>query len=312
MSRAIAPPAPAGRTATGGPGKLLRDIRKHAPEYLYIAPAMLVMALVILYPLVDTVRLSFFQTTARGEEIFIGLGNYIEVFQHEIFGLVMLNTIYWTIGSTIFSFILGLVAALLVNQKLPLVGLSRGIIVIPYVIGHVTAGYIWRWMMHADFGVINQTLMYYDLIDRPIGFLTDTGMVIWSLVLVNTWKSFPFAMIMLLAGLQAIPGDLYKAARVDGANAWQRFVEITIPQLMPVIMVTTVLLILGNMNSFTIPWIMTGGGPAHHSEIIITWIYNVSFQTLRFGFASAISVILFAILLFFSIFYVRALTAGDE
>jgi multiple sugar transport system permease protein len=154
-------------------------------------------------------------------------------------------------------------------------------------------------------------LIQWGFIEEPIPFLQSPALVMLSLVLVNTWKSFPFAMIMLLAGLQTIPEDLYKAARVDGANAWQQFIEITLPQLMPVTMVTTVLMIIGNMNSFTIPYVMTGGGPAHQSEIIITWIYNISFQTLRFGYASAISVVLFLVLFVFSYFYVRVLTRNE-
>jgi multiple sugar transport system permease protein len=291
------------------PPGLLRQIYKHRYEYLYVAPALGVMGLVILYPLIDTILLSFFRTPLdRPERVFVGLANYVELFNHNLFGLVMWNTIYWTIGSTIVAFVIGLGAALLINQKLPGMRIFSGILVIPYVIGHVVASYAWRWLLHSDFGVLNHSLIELGLIDRPIRFLQSPEWVMTSLVIVNIWKTFPFCMIMVLAGLQAIPQDLYKAAKVDGANGIQRFVEITIPQLMPVIMVTTILSIIGNFNSFTIPWVMTGGGPAHQSEIIITWIYNTSFQTLRFGFASAISVVLFLILFAFSFVYVRALT----
>jgi multiple sugar transport system permease protein len=301
-------PIPAGKTPS-----LVQQVVKHRADYLYIAPALGVMALVILYPLVYTIALGFFETPLRSPDpVFIGLDNYFELFRADLFGLVMRNTVVWTIGGTIFSFILGMIAALLVHQRLPGTRFISAFLVIPYVIGHVTASYAWRWLLHGDFGVISRTLMQFGLLDRPILFLQSPDLVMASLVLVNTWKSFPFAMIMLMAGLQAIPENLYKAAKVDGANAWQQFWEITVPQLMPVIMVTTVLLIIGNMNSFTIPYVMTGGGPAHQSEIIITWIYNISFQTLRFGYASAISVVLFIILFFFSIFYVRTLTRSGS
>ncbi|MDZ4765377.1 MAG: sugar ABC transporter permease [Chloroflexota bacterium] len=294
------------------PPGLLRQIVKHRYEYLYIAPAIGVMGLVILYPLIYTILLSFFNTPANNPNVFFnGVSNYIELAQDNLLGLVIRNTLYWTFGSTITSFALGLLAALLLNQRLPGSGIFSAIMVIPYVIGQVTAAYLWRWLMHGDFGVISLTLMEMGLLDRPISFLQDPALVMTSLVIVNTWKSFPFAMIMLLAGLQAIPQDLYKAARVDGANRFQQFIEITVPQLMPVILVTSVLLIIGNMNSFTIPYLMTGGGPAHQSELVITWVYNESFQALRFGFASAISVALFIVLLIFSYFYVRALTRGQ-
>lgn len=324
---------------------LLQKIVRQRADYLYIAPAIFVMALIILYPMVETIRLAFFETPPTGAERFVGLDNFSDLLTlnlittstetnsnealppgytsigditlgsskivvgatEPLFWLVAKNTLWWTLGSTFFSFLLGLAAALLIHTRLPGMRLISGILVIPYVIGQVTAAYGWRWMLHSDFGVISQTLMQLGLLKRPILFLSSTEWVIPSLVLVNTWKSFPFVMIMMLAGLQTIPEELYRAAKVDGANAWQRFWEITLPQLVPVITVTTVLSIIGNMNSFTIPYVMTGGGPAHQSEIIITWINNLSFQSLRFGYSAAVAVVLFLVLFVFSYFYVRAL-----
>lgn len=308
MAEVIAKPSGVSRSRRMN---LLQEINHHRADYLYILPAYIVMTIVILYPFFYTIFLSFFDTPLSQEGIrFIGIQNYVDLFQEPLFGLVLRNTVIWTLGSTVFSFLLGLLAAILVNQPVPGITIFRAILVIPWVIGHVTAAYAWRWLMHGDFGVISHTLMQLGLIDQPIPFLQSTDLVMWSLVLVNTWKTFPFAMIMLLAGLQSISPDLYEAAHVDGATQFQVFRKITLPLLAPVIMVTTVLIIIGNMNSFTIPYVMTGGGPAYASEIIITWIYNVSFQTLRFGFASAVSVVLFIILFIFSFFYVRALTRG--
>jgi multiple sugar transport system permease protein len=287
---------------------LLRRIINSRSDYLYILPAMAVMTLVILYPLIYTIILAFYDTPPTGNYRFVGLGNFTELFQADLFGLVVRNTIWWTIGSTIFSFILGMIAALLVHTKLPGMRLLSGVLVIPYVIGQVTAAYAWRWLLHGDFGVLSQTLIQFGLLQRPIPFLQSRDLVMASLVLVNTWKSFPFVMIMILAGLQTIPDELYRAAKVDGANALRQFLEITLPQLVPVITVTTVLSIISNMNSFTIPYVMTGGGPAHQSEIIITWVNNLSFQSLRFGYSSAVAVVLFLALFVFSYFYVRALS----
>lgn len=290
------------------PAGTWRQIVNHRSDYLYIAPAVGIMTLVILYPLLYTILLAFYDTPPTGNYRFVGINNFINLFQDNLWGLVVRNTISWTIGSTIFSFLLGLGAALLIHTRLPGMRIFSAILVVPYVIGQVTAAYAWRWLMHGDFGVISQTLIQLDLIRRPIPFLQSPDLVMPALVLVNTWKSFPFAMIMILAGLQTIPEELYRAAKVDGANAWQQFIEITIPQLMPVIMVTTVLSIIGNMNSFTIPYVMTGGGPAHQSEIIITWVNNLSFQSLRFGYSSAVAVVLFIVLFIFSFFYVRTLS----
>ncbi len=308
ISAKLVTPVPAKSSPT-----LLRQIIKQRHAYFYIGPALLIMAIVLLYPLIYTVILSFYDTPARSPDyIFVGLRNYTELFNHQLFWLVMRNTLSWTIGSTITSFILGLAAALLVNNRVPFMGLFKALLVIPYVLGHVTAAYLWRWLMHPDLGFISLALQEAGLVSQPIPFLQDGNMVMASLVLVNTWKTFPFVMIMLLAGLQAIPQELYKAARVDGANSFQQFIEITIPQLMPVILVTTVLTVIGNFNSFTIPWVMTGGGPANQSEIIITWIYGTGIRNLRYGFASTISVVLFIILSVFSFYYVRVLTRGSD
>lgn len=308
LSAELVTPIPA-RTAP----TLLRQVIKNRHAYLYVGPALLIMALVLLYPLIYTVVLSFYDTPARSPQyIFVGLQNYAELFNHQLFWLVLRNTLSWTIGSTITSFILGFAAALLVNNRLPFMGLFKALLVIPYVLGHVTAAYLWRWLMHPDLGFISLFLQQIGVVSEPIPFLQDSSLVMASLVLVNTWKTFPFVMIMLLAGLQAIPQELYKAARVDGASVFQQFIEITVPQLMPVILVTTVLTVIGNFNSFTIPWVMTGGGPASQSEIIITWIYGTGLRNLRYGFASAISVVLFLILSVFSFYYVRILTKGSD
>jgi len=308
ISAELASPIPVERSPT-----LISQIIKNRYAYFYVGPALFVMALVLIYPLIYTIVLSFYDTPAnRPERVFIGIRNYLEVFNHQLFWLVMRNTITWTLGSTVTSFILGFAAALLVNNRLPFIGLFKAVLIIPYVLGQVTTAYLWRWLLHPDLGFVSLYLQQIGWVTEPIPFLQDSSLVMASLVLVNTWKTFPFVMIMLLAGLQAVPQDLYKAARVDGANSFQQFIEITIPQLMPVILVTTVLTVIGNFNSFTIPWVMTGGGPANQSEIIITWIYGTGIRNLRYGFASAISVILFVILSIFSFYYVRILTKGTD
>jgi multiple sugar transport system permease protein len=160
--------------------------------------------------------------------------------------------------------------------------------------------------------VIGALAMRLGLSDGPINFLDDIDTVLPSLIVVNVWKEFSFAMIMMLAGLQTVPDDLHRAAMVDGAGPWQRFWHITVPHLKGVTLVTVLLLVVTNLNSFTIPWIMTGGGPANASEIWITAIYHMAFGRIRFGMASAYSVILFVVMMSLGWFYVRALTRGDE
>ena len=298
---------------TRAPGLFAR-IRRHRTDYLYVAPALGVMLLVIGYPVYDTIYLSFFNTPpslALDDKIFVGLDNYSRILGSDGFREVSWNTFLWTVFSTFFAFVLGLGAALSLNSAFLGRGLLRAILLVPYVISPVAASYIWRWLYHSDFGVIGAAVVALGLSDHPINFIDNVDTVLPSLIVVNVWKEFSFAMIMMLAGLQTVPDQLHNAARVDGAGPWHRFWHITLPHLKGVTTITVLLLLVANLNSFIIPWIMTGGGPVGASNIWITAIYQLAFERVRFGIASAYSVILFIVMMTMGYFYVRALTRGD-
>lgn len=288
-------------------------IARHWADYLYIAPAILVMLVVIGYPLVYTIYLSFFETPASSAAwIFNGIHNYTNILTDSDFWAITKNTMVWTIFSTAGSFVLGFGAALVLNRAFIGRGLLRGILLIPWVISAVPAAYIWRWMLHSDYGLISGMLMRAHVIDQPLILLDSTRWVLPALIVTNIWKEFPFAMIMMLAGLQTVPDGLLRAARVDGANAWNQFLHVTVPHLKSVIIITTLLLFVGNLNSFTLVWIMTGGGPANASQLWITEIYSEAFQSLNYGRASAYSVILFLAMAAAGYYYVRSLTGGNK
>ena len=294
---------------------LVARVARHRADYLYVLPAIGVMLLVIAYPIYYTVYLSFFNTPPNlslDDKIFVGLGNYERVLAAESVHEATWNTLVWTLWSTVLAFALGFGAALGLNRAFPGRGLLRGVLLVPYVISAVAASYLWRWIFHSDFGVIGAFTTATGLTSGPINFLDSRDNAMASLILVNVWKEFPFAMIMMLAGLQTVPEPLLRAARVDGAGAWNRFWHITVPHVRSVMLVTVLLLLVTNLNSFTIPYIMTGGGPAGATEIWITHIYQIAFGRIRFGLASAYSVILFAVMMAMGYFYVRALTKGDD
>jgi len=306
-----AAPAPSPRRRPG----LLRRIVHHRNDYNYIAPALIVMALVIAYPIYYTVELSFFKTPANlamDKKIFVGFDNYWTILTSRSFRDVTYNTLIWTVFSTFFAYVLGLGAALALNREFVGRGVLRAVLLVPYVISAVAASYVWKWLYHSDFGVIGALSVQFGFTDRPINFLDNIYTALPAIIVVNIWKEFSFAMIMLLAGLQTVPDQLLRAAQVDGANAWQRFWHVTMPHLKGVSMVTILLLIVTNLNSFIIPWIMTGGGPAGATDIWITQIYQMAFGRIRFGLASAYSVILFIVMMLLGYFYVKALTRGDE
>ncbi|MGF1475272.1 MAG: carbohydrate ABC transporter permease [Geminicoccaceae bacterium] len=296
------------------PGVFAR-IYKSRRDYLYVLPSLGVMMLVIAYPIYYTFYLSFFSTPpslAMADKVYAGIDNYTRVLSSRSFHEVTWNTVIWTVYSTFFAVVLGFGAALVLNREFYGRALARGVLLVPFVISAVAASYVWRWIYHSDFGVLGSTLNQLGLINGPLNLLDDVDRVLPALIVVNVWKEFPFAMIMILAGLQTVPEQLLRAARVDGANTFQRFWHVTLPHLKGVMLITVLLLFVANLNHFTIPWIMTGGGPAGASDIWITQIYQIAFGRIRFGIASAYSVILFVVMVIIGYFYVRALTAGDD
>ncbi len=294
---------------------VLRQIWINRADYLYVLPALVVMLIVIAYPIYYTVELSFFKTPPGlqlRDKTFVGVDNYTAILTSDVFWRVTLNTVIWTVASTIIAFVLGYALALALHRDFFGRGILRAILIIPWVISAVAASYIWKWIYHSDFGIIGAVLVELGLASRPPNFIDSVSTVLPSLIVVNVWREFPFAMIMLMAGLQTVPEQLLRAAQVDGASAWQRFWHVTFPHLSGVSTVTILLLAVANFNSFIIPWIMTGGGPSNASHIWITHIYELAFGRQLWGVASAYSVLLFFILMTLGYFYVRALSGGER
>lgn len=307
--------AEARRTLQTGRSGVLRNVWEHRADYAYVLPAIAVMLIVIAYPIYYTIELSFFKTPPGlqlRDKTFIGFDNYTAILTSRVFWKVTWNTLIWTLASTFISFVLGFAAALALHRDFVGRGVMRAILIIPWVISAVAASYIWKWIYHSDFGIIGAVLVGLGLADRPPNFIDNVSTVLPSLIVVNIWREFPFAMIMMMAGLQTVPEQLLSAAKVDGASAWQRFWHVTFPHLSSVSTVTILLLAVANFNSFIIPWIMTGGGPSNASHIWITHIYELAFGRQLWGVASAYSVLLFLMLMTLGYFYVRALSGNDR
>jgi multiple sugar transport system permease protein len=294
---------------------LRRQMWSSRADYLYVLPAIVVMLIVIAYPIYYTFDLSFFRTPPGlqlRDKIFVGADNYAAILSSDVFWRVTLNTVIWTLASTVIAFVLGFGAALALHRDFAGRAVLRAILIIPWVISAVAASYIWKWMYHSDFGIIGAVLVQLGIVDRQPNFIDNVHTVLPSLIVVNIWREFPFAMIMIMAGLQTVPEQLLRAAKVDGASTWQRFWHVTFPHLASVSTVTVLLLAVANFNSFIIPWIMTGGGPSNASHIWITHIYELAFGRQRWGVAAAYSVLLFIILMALGYFYVRALSGNEK
>jgi multiple sugar transport system permease protein len=299
--------APAG-TGVGGRARM----RERLAGLPYVLPAVLVILAVMSYPFGYCIYLSFRATPSYTTEThFAGLVNYAVALHDPVFLNSLLITVVWTIGSTVADILLGMAAAVVVNDLNWLRGPIRATLMMPYIVGYVIASYAWLWLYQAEYGLINQLLISWHVIETPVSVLSSLTYALPAVMLVNIWKTTPFAMIMFLAALQAVPEHTVMAAQLDGATRTRVFFEIKLPYLRRTIIVTTVILTLQNFNTFTIPYIMTSGGPLNHTEIVSNYIYNSAFTNLNFGGAAAESVVVMLILMAFAIVYAGSLNRGQ-
>lgn len=276
---------------------------------LFVLPALLVLALLIAYPLVYTGVLSVTDNAGN----YVAGENFRAVLRARATPQAFRNTIVWVCGSIVFQVFLGTATAILLNQRFRGLALVRSIALIPWVIPGIVAATTWAWMFHTEFGIINYMMTSGGLIDRPVGWLTNAHTVLPVLITINVWKLFPFVAIMVLAGLQSIPHELYEAARVDGARFWHEVRYIMLPHVRPVIVAVTLLLVIWGLNAITIIYAITRGGPANRSLITPIQIFRLAFESVQFNQAAALSIMFFGVAIVIVFFYIRwlASTPGE-
>jgi multiple sugar transport system permease protein len=268
-------------------------VRVFNPEvrtaYLLILPLLFVITLLLAYPLVYAILLSFQKKAVGTDGIFIGLENYGRLISDPIFPKLVRNTFLYTAGSVALKTVVGMGMALILNERIKGRNLFRGLLMIPWVLPQTVVALNWRWILNSS-GVLGYILVNLGIAPKYIGWLGDpTWAFVW-LVLVNVWANFPFFGINFLASMQAIPSDLYEAAEVDGASAWQRFIHITIPSLRQIILVLGILSFIWTWNMFTHVWILTQGGPGTSTHLFATYAYQVGLTGQGLGFAATVSV----------------------
>ncbi|MEQ8818714.1 MAG: sugar ABC transporter permease [Sumerlaeia bacterium] len=277
-----------------------------------MAPALLLLLLVGLYPLVATFITSL--TNAQdgiGDPEFVGLKNYTTLFGQKDFWAAVWNTVVFTLGSVTIEFIFGLAIALVIHSQFKGRGLVRAAILIPWALPTVVSAKIWSYMFVDTYGVVNDLLVTkFHLLDTKPAWLAEPGLAMISVIAVDVWKTTPFVALLLLAGLQLIPGGLYQAADVDGANKVQQFFKITLPLLKPAILVALIFRTLDALRVFDVIWVMTGGAQNTESMATYNFQYLISFG--KMGYGSAISVAIFLLIALFVIAYVVALRPGSE
>ena len=279
--------------------------------YLFVLPLVVLVLLLIAYPLGSAVYLSLTEKYVGYPPRFVGLKNYVELTGDPVFRKVIWNSAVFTVASVTVKLLIGLLMALSLHQALFARRLVRGILLLPWVVPTVITALAWHWMFDALRGFINVSLETLGLIGEPIAWLGQPSTAMMAVVVVNIWRGFPFFGVSLLAGLQAIPADLYEAAAVDGASATQRFRHVTLPGLRPVIFVTALISTIFTLNDFNIVYVMTRGGPGIATHILATYTYEVGFQALRWGRAVAVSMYLMPLVVVMIVVLARRLTRED-
>ena len=275
-------------------GKLGRDF---ALGYLLLLPLALVLFGLLAYPVISALGITLQDKMIGMPGRFVGLENYRRLlFEDPIFWRVVQNGLIFTLGSVGLKAVVGMVLALVLNQRIVLRGFFRGLLLMPWVAPTVVTALAWRWILDL-MGVLNYVLTNVGIMQLPIPWLARYGPAMFSLILVNAWRGIPFFGITLLAGMQAIPLELYEAAEVDGASAWQRFWSITVPSLRTVLLVVTILSTIWTFNDFSIVWLLTRGGPVNATEVFATYTYKLGFQMSRLGYGEAVSVIMAPVLI---------------
>jgi len=276
--------------------------------YALVAPAMLLVIGLVIYPVGEVVRLSFTNTSLlAGRSDFVGLQSYQRIVADPLFDTVVRNTAQWVFLGTALTMLLGLAIGYFLSFNYRINRLLRASILIPWLLPAVVSVAAWRWMYSAEEGVINDLLKRAGLIERGIPWLGDPSLVIYALIVVAVWRLLPFGALVISAAVQGIPNSFLEAATIDGANGWQKFRYIVLPELMYPLTVIGILALIWNMNDLITVWGSTQGGPADASQILSTWIYSVGFNSFRFGLSSALSVINFSLLLLASIAYLLVL-----
>jgi multiple sugar transport system permease protein len=269
----------------------------------FVAPGIVLLSLVTLYPVFAVLSLSFHRRMPIfGISKFTGLDNYRFLLSDDRFWNALRNTVYFTSTSVVLELLLGLGIALLLNRSFRFKGLMTALVLIPWAVPTVVSARMWEWMYNTDFGLLNH------LLGTRINWLGSPFWAMNAAVFMDVWKTAPFAAVLLLAGMKVIPKELYQAARIDGAGTRQVFAKITLPLLMPVVLVVLLFRTLDAFRIFDAVYVLTGGGPANTTETLSIYAYKVLFQTLQFGYGSTLSVVVFLCVGAISLLYLRALT----
>lgn len=304
-------------TSSTAPERAQNGLRRGAPlsERVFLLflllPGVALLVAVVLYPLLRALLSAFFSENLLYPGMsFVGLQNVLDVL-HDDFGRLTVQTVIFTVGSTAVPFVLGLALALVLNQRFRGQTILRGAFLIPWLIPGVVVSFLWMWIFDANYGVLNGILLELHLTNHPIAWLFHTGTARSALILAKSWNSFPWMMVMLLAALQSVPGDLHEAAALDGAGTVRRFFTVTWPHIRAVAGLVVLLEFIWNFQHFDMIFVLTGGGPAGTTSTFATEVYDTAFKGFDLGHAGALGLMWMLLLTVLTVAYVW-LSERDE
>ncbi|MFT5706163.1 MAG: multiple sugar transport system permease protein [Oceanospirillaceae bacterium] len=287
-------------------------MHKNVPLYL-ILPSLLLALFVISYPLYELINLSLSDVNRFGKiRGYIGLENFKYILEDPLFIEASIRTVVWTVAVVGGTILFSVPIAIILNTDFHGRGIARTILMLPWAISLPMTAIVWRWSLNGEFGMLNATLMNLGLVDTPIVWLAQSATAFPVQIGLGILVSIPFTITIFLGGLSSIPQDLYEAAKMDGANFYQQFKRITYPLLRPFINMAIVLNVIYVFNSFPIIWVLTQGGPNNETDILVTYLYKQAFNFGHIGEASAVSIVMFAVLLVFTLFYARMVMKNEQ
>lgn len=272
--------------------------------YLYLSPAIFLIGIVMMIPLIIGISYSFqsIELLKPFDTGWVGLENYQKLWSDRKFWLALENTFWWTFWSISFQFLLGLGLAMLLTTQFYGKKLFQALVFLPWAVPTFLSALTWAWLFNPVIGPLPHWMASLGILSEPYNIMGDPNLAMWGPIVANIWFGVPFFAITLLAALQSIPSDMYEAAEIDGASAWQVFTKITLPFLAPMIAITVMLRTIWIANFADLIYVMTGGGPANSTQIVSSYIFTTAFRKLDFGYASAIAVALLFILLTYAVF----------
>ena len=299
--------------AKGGGAPLSKRLRRAAPAYFFILPGMLLFAVWVLYPLLYAFVMSFAEWNLIKPSEFVGLDNYARALGDPLFWTALGNTLFYVVVTVPGQMVLGLGAALLLSGPLAGRDFFRTVFYLPVITSWVVVSLIFIYIFNSQAGLINYLLRdVLHIIQENINWLGEPSTARWAIASLGVWKGVGWTMVMFLAGLQAVDTTLYEAAAIDGANGWQSLRYVTLPLIRRTTLLILILLTIGAFQVFISVYIMTGGGPVHRTEVLLTYAYNNAFQNLDLGYGAALSYLFAFMILALNVVQLRALQETKE